>query len=309
MKAMSPNQLEQFTVTLTSGDPRDPLSSSDLEKYREYGCLLLRNFIREELRSRFCAEAGKLISLLLNEMGLDASASNITGFDRGLDLLLQTDRKRAGRLYDAMRKLPSVYELISSERVWALMRRLMGTTLPGIYPQGTGVRLDHPNEDEFLSPWHQEYPYNLTSNNAVTLWVPFVDANDMNGCLLGIPSSHRLGALPVRVHDSLNSNRNANRTLEINNLEKILASGEIMSLPAKAGDALAFHTYFLHRSQPNRSGKTRWTLQARYFDFTNPAAVRHDWVGGMNEGNDFRNYHPELEAAPYSPTAKPKIGV
>jgi len=27
-----------------------------------------------------------------------------------------------------------------------------------------------------------------------------------------------------------------------------------------------------------------------------PTAIRHDWVGGMNEGVDFRRYHPELVA-------------
>ena len=64
------------------------------------------------------------------------------------------------------------------------------------------------------------------------------------------------------------------------------------------GDALVFHTFLLHCSQPNRSGATRWTLQARYFDFLNRTAVRHDWVGGMNEGVDFRRYHPELVAGP-----------
>ena len=40
------------------------------------------------------------------------------------------------------------------------------------------------------------------------------------------------------------------------------------------------------------------TAGARYFDFLDPAAIRHDRVGGMNEGVDFRRYHPELVAGP-----------
>ena len=75
-------------------------------------------------------------------------------------------------------------------------------------------------------------------------------------------------------------------------------SGSAAGKGVAAGDALVFHTFLLHRSQPNRSATTRWTLQARYFDFLNPTAIRHDWVGGMNEGVDFRRYHPELIAGP-----------
>jgi len=195
-----------------------------------------------------------------------------------------------------VRKLPSVYGLITAPRVWAVMRQLMATRLPGIYPSGTGVRMDHPGEDTYLSPWHQEYPYNLTSDNAVTLWLPLVDVDGANGCLLMAPGSHGLGALPVRVRDALNARRNANETLEIDDLDAVLARHPAVSVPAAAGDALVFHTFLLHRSQPNRSAATRWTLQARYFDFLNPTAIRHDWVGGMNEGVDFRRYHPELVA-------------
>jgi hypothetical protein len=36
----------------------------------------------------------------------------------------------------------------------------------------------------------------------------------------------------------------------------------------------------------------------RAIDFLNPTAIRHDWVGGMSEGVDFRRYHPELVAGP-----------
>ena len=110
------------------------------------------------------------------------------------------------------------------------------------------------------------------------------------------PGTQRLGALPVIVRDPLNAGRNANETLEIAGLEGILTPRPTLSIPVSAGDALVFHTYLLHRSQPNRTERTRWTLQARYFDFQNEAAISHDWVGGMNEGVDFRRFHPALEA-------------
>ena len=289
----------QFTVN-ADWDAEQPLSGSALAAYETQGCLLLRDFAPPDLLTRFHDEVATLLSLVLRECRVDPAASAVARFDRGLDLLVGVDRARVGRIYQAVRKLPSVYALITAPRVWGVMRQLMGTRLPGIYPGGTGVRMDHPDEDTYLSPWHQEYPYNLTSDNAVTLWLPLVDVDEVNGCLLMAPGSHRLGALPVRVHDALNARRNANEAMEIAGLETLLARHPALSVPARAGDALVFHTFLLHRSQPNRSAATRWTLQARYFDFLNPTAIRHDWVGGMNEGVDFRQYHPELVAGPPS---------
>jgi hypothetical protein len=279
-------------------DAERPLGDEARAAYAAQGCLLLRGFAPADLLARFREEVATMIGLMLAELRLDASASTVARFDRGLDLLLAADRARVGRLYMAARKLPSVQGLISAPRVWAVMRQLMDTRMPGIYPAGTGVRMDHPGEDLYLSPWHQEYPYNLTSDNAVTLWLPLVDVDEANGCLRLAPGTHRLGALPVRVHDALNERRNANEALEIAGLEALLARHASLSVPAAAGDALVFHTFLLHRSQPNRAAATRWTLQARYFDFLNPTAVRHDWTGGMNEGVDFRRLHPELVAPP-----------
>jgi len=287
-----------ITAFTVSADAERPLSDAALAAYASHGCLLLRGFAAPDLLARFRDEAATLIGLVAGELGLDAAASRLARFDRGLDLLLAADRARVGRLYQAVRKLPSVYGLITAPPVWGVMRQLMVTRLPGIYPGGTGVRMDHPSEDTYLSPWHQEYPYNLTSDNAVTLWLPLVDVDAQSGCLLLAPGSHRLGALPVRVRDAMNARRNANETLEIDGLEGALGRYPAVSVPAAAGDALVFHTFLLHRSQPNRSAATRWTLQARYFDFLNPTAIRHDWVGGMNEGVDFRRYHPELVAGP-----------
>jgi hypothetical protein len=279
-------------------DAERPLDAAALAAYAEHGCLRLRGFAPPGLLAGFHEEAGTLIGLVLEDLGLDPAGSGLTRFDRGLDLLLAADRARVGRLYMAVRKLPSVHALITAPRVWTVMRQLMSTRLPGLYPAGTGVRMDHPGEDTYLSPWHQEYPYNLTSDNAVTLWLPLVDVDERNGCLKLAPGSHRQGALPVRVRDALNDRRNANEAMEIHGLEAKLAGQAVLSVPAAAGDALVFHTFLLHCSQPNRSAATRWTLQARYFDFLNPTAIRHDWTGGMNEGMDFRRFHPELVAGP-----------
>ena len=125
-------------------DAEDPLDAAALAAYREHGVMRLRGFAPPALLSAFREEVATLIGLVLAELRLDRGASRIDRFDRGLDLLLTADRARVGRLYLAVRKLPSVYGLITAPRVWAVLRQLMATRLHGIYPNGTCVRKDHP---------------------------------------------------------------------------------------------------------------------------------------------------------------------
>jgi hypothetical protein len=108
--------VERLTVA-ADWDRERPLSDGALAAYAEHGCLRLRNFAPPALLSAFRDEAATMIGLVLDELGLDPRASSLERFDRGLDLLLAADRARVGRLYDAVRKLPSVYGLITSPRV------------------------------------------------------------------------------------------------------------------------------------------------------------------------------------------------
>ncbi len=295
--------LSSITVGEQEWDEREPLAGAAMSAFQEHGCLLLRSFFSESEIDLFHSEVEKLLALALDHCGIDVDESPAQGFDRGLDLLLERDRAYVSQLYRAVRKLPSVYAMISAPRVWSLGRQVMRTSMPGIFPEGTGIRMDHPKEERYLFRWHQDYSYNLTSDNGVTLWVPMVDVDDTNGCLRLVPGSHRLGALPVWVHDPLNERSNSADALEIKGLEAILEGSHQISVPMSEGDALVLHTFLLHRSQANRSPRTRWSMQGRYFDFQNAAAVRRGWVSGMNEGADLRSIRPDLcEDPPSDPT-------
>jgi hypothetical protein len=53
----------------------------------------------------------------------------------------------------------------------------------------------------------------------------------------------------------------------------------------------------IHRSGVNRSTRSRWTMQMRYFNFLEPTGRRIGWAGSFASGVDPCRVDPSLEAA------------
>ena len=61
------------------------------------------------------------------------------------------------------------------------------------------LRMDLPEEDEFLFHWHQDSTYLLGSANALTYWIPLVPVSRASvGSIAVIPGSHRDGIRAYR---------------------------------------------------------------------------------------------------------------
>lgn len=104
---------------------------------------------------------------------------------------------------------------------------------------------------------HQDSTYLYTVNSElVGVWIALEDASQENGCLWGIPGSHKQPLYSV-----LKVDHNQKK----GKIEKFEVDGEIPNfseniytpLPAKKGDALIFHGRFIHYSAPNTSNKSR----------------------------------------------------
>jgi hypothetical protein len=265
--------------------------------YREKGIVLLRSLLPEAEVLQVQSELSFVIGLALNKLQ-DAGKlpsvekfSNEHRFDAGMLDICAADRSVGGEVFRVAKKLLSVQRLTTSTKFEFISQALIGTDKIAVHPLGTNVRADHPDEDKFLYPWHQDYIYNLGSEDSVTFWTPLVDVDDINGCLLIAPASHKYGIFPVHADDPLNQNRNSAQSFRIANLDACLSRFNRFSVPMQVGDVVVFHGNFLHASQPNRSEGTRWSLQFRYFNLEAPDAVARGWPGGAAEGFDFRMYH------------------
>lgn len=280
-----------------------PNSSIDLESigetYHRNGLALLPAFLDlKRYLEPLWTQLRAVIDLTRAEAGLPESEGE--AFDAGLPELLRTNRRMGGRIYDAVRKLPAYYAIANAPEVWSLVTHLLGTDLLGWCSNGSGIRMDHPDEDKYLAHWHQEYPSQLKSLDMLTLWIPIVPVDDTAGSVLLCPGSHVEGIMPILLHDPLNANRNGSKASEVIDIDRLTQSYPTTSYDTVPGDLLALHGLTLHRSQPNRSNRTRWSMQLRYFNFRDETGRRIGWTEGMLAGVDLRDVHPEcvIEAKP-----------
>lgn len=141
---------------------------------------------------------------------------------------------------------------------------------------GTRLRLWH---DELFAKkprialpteMHQDSPKwpHAGAPNTVTVWVALMDIPEETGCLTFVPRSHFLTNLP----DVSVSKVDGYRTIlpELDWMAKV-------TVPLRAGDAVFFHGWTMHRANPNRSDRWRLAFSVHYVDATTTyrAAGRH----------------------------------
>lgn len=112
-------------------------------------------------------------------------------------------------------------------------------------------------------PWHQDKSYwpDANSNPVITVWIPFVDANEVNGCLHIWPRTHR-----TRVLTYHNETYSGTGYTEIDDAElaEIRKRVQPVCIPVKRGGAILFNDRCIHMSTPNRSDHVRWSVDLRY---------------------------------------------
>jgi hypothetical protein len=108
--------------------------------------------------------------------------------------------------------------------------------------------------------WHQDNGYGeLAPYNALTTLTALDDTDRGNGCLWLIPGSHKQGQIRVKQDDEQKKNQSEIVVEADDNLA--------VSVEMKAGDALLFNCWMLHKSDGNYStDRDRRILFLRYAD-------------------------------------------
>mgnify|MGYP002639932818 FL=1 len=108
--------------------------------------------------------------------------------------------------------------------------------------------------------WHQDEIYIPTRDRSLTGgWIALDDATIENGCLYVIPGSHKWALYDQRPHDNSDE---FDFAPESHGFDE---AGEI-PVEVKAGDAVFFNGYLLHRSRRNRSQVYRRVLVNHYMN-------------------------------------------
>jgi len=264
--------------------------------YAEYGVFLARGMFTAHDYAPIHRDLRRLIELKMRQTGIEEEpeSDGLSRFDDGFTQLNRASREYGGTIYNAARRVTPVNELAVHPKLTGVARGLMNSET--LISNGIiAVRTDQPNEDTFLFEWHQDYPFIQDSEDGVVFWLALHDVDETNGWLRLIPGSHKLGVLPVNVTDPQGAGASRAHSMEIADTS-VADSMAALNAPVPMGDVLVFNTLLLHASNPNRSTRTRWTIQYRYGNFENERALAKNWPGAMNYGRGFERTHPEYVA-------------
>lgn len=208
-------------------------------------------------------------------------------FDRGYLELVAAHPDVQPLVYDMAKNLVAFQRLIVSERLAGLFCELRGTALAGTAPGSNGVRIDRPGDERRLAPWHQEFQYQFRSLDGVTFWIPLVPVTIAMGPVVLARGSHRGGVEPLVDTSGTGEADTAAGdygSLRLGDEATIPQRYELCAPESQPGDVFAFDFLTLHASAPNTGTRARWTVQIRYFNFSDAYGASIRWTGGLKHG-------------------------
>jgi ectoine hydroxylase-related dioxygenase (phytanoyl-CoA dioxygenase family) len=157
-------------------------------------------------------------------------------------------------VYDDIQKLEALHAVPHHQSVRRLMTALLGESA---FPHPLSIaRLSFPDNDDWSTPPHQDYPNNQGTEDLYACWIPLGDCPVRMGSLTLLRGSHRLGVLPLRFSLGAGHRRAV--------LDERSADLEWVGGDFRAGDAVVFHSLAVHRALPNRSDRMRLSVDYRF---------------------------------------------
>jgi hypothetical protein len=205
--------------------------------------------------------------------GIDVPDGDV---DAAWQQVVTSDRGRAGGglIYNAAKLLPEIHTLADTPELLAALRDV-GVERPAIVD--VNFRIDAPDEQQYLFPWHQDYWFSICSPRAIVAWAPLTDLDDETGGV-DVIERHRTGGRVLRAR-AADSYVSYSGSVELD--EEVDTSNPV-SPQMDAGDVLFFGFNVLHRSRPNVSkDRCRWTLQARFADLADPEFQKENFKPGV----------------------------
>lgn len=258
-------------------------------RFESDGFVVLRGWL--DLRSELeplQRELGVLIEHAALACGARFTASDDPAeFDRGYLELVAAHPEVQPLVYDNAKNLVAFQRLIVNERLAGLYRELRDTRLAGTAPGANGVRIDRPGDDRRLAPWHQEFQYQFRSLDGVTFWLPLVPVTANMGPVVLARGSHRGGVEPLVDTSGSGEADMASGSygaLRLPDEASIADRYELCAPLSAPGDVFAFDFLTLHASGANVGTRARWTVQIRYFNFSDAYGAKIRWMGGVKHG-------------------------
>ena len=216
------------------------LSNQNISAYNEFGYLLVKELFTEaeiELLSRSARE----------DHELDKHSFGRADGNGGTVRLSLWNHPGNG-----------IYGMFARcERVVRSMEKLLGGE---VYHYHSKMIMKDPKVGGAWA-WHQDYGYwyqnGVLYPNLSSLFIAVDPSRVENGCLQIIPGSHHAG----RIDHVLTGDQAGANMERVDELAERLG---VLAIEMAPGDGLFFHANLLHRSDQNRSDKSRWSMICCY---------------------------------------------
>jgi hypothetical protein len=251
------------------------------KEFNEIGFQIMRDAISDNLLSEVKSD----LLMVSRHLGVPEYVNSI---DAAWNYFKQHDRAKGGLMYNAFKRLPSVYRLSSDISLLNKIRNVTKFVAPALID--VNCRIDSHGEEKYLFDWHQDYWFSVSSTNAVVVWIPLEKIDEGTG---GIELMS-MACSGDKVYKTTSGN-NYNSYADAVKLAEELPSCPIIDAPMDVGDMLIFKFNVLHRSKPVvAKDRSRFTMQLRFVDLADPqfmfnnykpATVSAVGVNLMREGN------------------------
>ncbi|XP_074641481.1 uncharacterized protein LOC141899211 [Tubulanus polymorphus] len=271
MSALSYPCPELFTVPPKQPLEKKPgqLSSQQIQHYFSEGFLVVDDFFDVVNELDPCRDAinefvDELADVLYANGKIKDTYKSASFFERLT--LIENEYPGANVILHKFGEMPEIIrKLWSNDRLLNIIEQLIGPDIAG-HPVWN-LRTKTPKNTTSTVPWHQDVAYLDRDSYIVhqpTAWIPFLDADESNGCLQLIRAGHRKGLIAKHTGCWKNTwyveldEKEMEKTLGVS-VEK-----DIVTCPVKYGSMILFNNMLPHRSLPNRSDKIRWSVDLRW---------------------------------------------
>lgn len=241
------------------------LSDDQLRQYREDGFLIVRDFFALEQLQPVIEWINGLVDDMAERL---YSAGKIRDKHAGEGFF--TRLTRLEEEFPGASVLIHIYGLLgqpladlwASQELLDVVEQILGPEIAG-HPVWN-LRTKTPLNPLATVPWHQDTAY-LAAGAEHTLqptaWIPFLDADTVNGTLQVLRGGHRSGKVfPHRPERS----RGHKKSWYLYIADEDLPEGEVVTCEMPVGSLLLINQLIPHRSTENFSNKIRWSVDLRW---------------------------------------------
>ena len=271
------------------------LSAQDQQFFEENGYLILPQFFDVPTDiDPILRDVHAIIGLVARRHGHTIQRDQYTPqtFDSGYNELIGIDRSLGGEIYDLVKQIPAFMRLICHPKSDALFREMRKTEVSGIGAASYGVRIDNPNEDKFRSHWHQEFLFQPQSLDGIVFWTPLLQVTEDLGPVVVLPKSHKDG-LCMYSKGTTYADKSGAYQIGIHEEDTVVAGYEHIAPLTNPGDLLLMDFLTIHGSGLNRSSRSRWSVQNRFFNYSDPVGMKIGWKASVTSGTDVEAIFPQ----------------